>query len=152
MAFVNGECELLEFSESQNCVFFVETEKQREHDCQITGCDFNPYRGLLVTADVGGVIRIWNKDKRFLREMQFPHQVDSVCFFDQNCDLLVSHENRISLIPFKNYWTKTFDHYGITDWQSEESLKLMDGYRGLKNGRASDCSLFANFMLNTSQD
>ena len=67
-----------------------------------------------MTSDAHGNIRIWNKDKKFMREIIFPHPVDSVCFLNTSGDLLVSHEERISVIKFETYWTKSFDHFGIT--------------------------------------
>jgi len=36
-----------------------------------------------------------------------------VSFLNREGDLLVSHEQRLSLIYYKTYWTDTFDYYRI---------------------------------------
>lgn len=114
MVFKTGETELFEFNSTEDCLFYIESGKEREHDGPLTGCDFNKFVNLLVTSDASGMIRIWNINKKFLREILFPHPVDSVCFLNTKGDLLVSHEERISVIKFETYWTKSFDHFGIT--------------------------------------
>ena len=65
---------------------------------------------LLVSSCEGGSIRVWSLDKKFLREIAFPHRVDSVCFFNASGDILVSHEKRVSLIAFDRYKTESFDY------------------------------------------
>ena len=47
----------------------MENEKQKEHDCTVTGCDSNKFVGLIVTSDQSGMVRIWDANKRFLREI-----------------------------------------------------------------------------------
>jgi len=69
MAFVSGETELFEFNTDADSLFYIETEKNREHDTRLTGCDFNKFVNLLVTSDGNGMIRLWNHDKKFLREI-----------------------------------------------------------------------------------
>lgn len=54
-----------------------------------------------------------------MREIQFPHPIDSVCFLNEKGDILVSHVNRISVVRFETYWTSSFTHFGFTDMQSE---------------------------------
>jgi hypothetical protein len=77
---------------------------------------------LIVTGDINGNVRIWNRDKKFLREVKFPSRVDCVCFLNAKGDLLVSHAKRISLVKFTTYWTKVFDYYGVTCSQEDEEL------------------------------
>ena len=45
-----------------------------------------------------------------MREITFPHKVDSVCFYNAQGDILVSHEQRVSLILYARYKTETFDY------------------------------------------
>ena len=59
-------------------------------------------------------MRLWSRDKKFIREIVFPTKVDSVCFLNSAGDLLISHAKRISCIKFTTYWSKVFDYYGIT--------------------------------------
>ena len=44
-----------------------------------------------MTADQDGSIKVWNRAKKFLREIQLPTRVDSVCFLNSGGDVLVSH-------------------------------------------------------------
>lgn len=70
---------------------------------------------LIVTSDSGGSIKLWSMEKRFMREIVFPHAIDSVCFLNTNGDILVSHVQRISKIRYEAYWTSTFTHFGFTN-------------------------------------
>ena len=76
----------------------------------LSGIDYNRKLGLMVSSCEGGSIRIWNTDKKFLREIALPHKADSVCFLNAQGDILVSHEKRVSLINFARYKTDTFDY------------------------------------------
>ena len=50
-----------------------------------------------------------------MREIQFPHPIDSVCFINERGDILVSHVSRISKIKFETYWTGSFTNFGFTE-------------------------------------
>lgn len=50
-----------------------------------------------------GRILIWNIDRKFIREIKCPHRVDSVCFYNNSGDLLISHEQRVSFLAYKDY-------------------------------------------------
>ncbi len=39
-----------------------------------------------------------------IREITFPDKVDSVCFMNENGDIMVAHDKRISVIKFQTYW------------------------------------------------
>lgn len=125
LIFKTGESEIFEWNNNTvlkvdgvltktEVLLYVEQEKQREHDSPLTGYDYNKFVNLLVTSDSAGMLRLWTRDKKFIREIQFPHPIDSVCFLNTRGDLLVSHEERISVIKFETYWTKSFDHFGLT--------------------------------------
>jgi WD40 repeat protein len=134
MIFKSGESELFEWNnntmvnvdgemEKTEVLLYVEQEKQREHDSQLTGYDYNKFVNLLVTSDSNGMLRLWTRDKKFIREILFPHPIDSVCFLNTRGDLLVSHEERISVIKFDTYWTKSFDHFGLTKFGEESNRR-----------------------------
>ena len=99
--FESGEFELFEFNQG---LFWIQTEKTREHDCCITGFDYCINLKLIVTCDSSGAVRVWNSDKKFIREILFPTSIDSVCFLDNSGDLLISHAERISHIKFSTYY------------------------------------------------
>jgi len=67
--FKSGDTELFEFDVSEDKLYWLEIAKDREHDCTITGTDFNTDLQLLVTSDIKGAIRVWNRDKKFIREI-----------------------------------------------------------------------------------
>lgn len=84
------------------------------------------YARLIVTSDTSGSIKIWSLEKRFLREISFPHAIDSVCFLNDHGDILVSHVQRISKIRFETYWTTSFTHFGITQITDPIHLKYKE--------------------------
>jgi len=91
-------------------LYQIESEKQKEHEKPITGLDYNRKLGLIVSCCSQGSIKIWSIDKKFIREISFPHKVDSVCFFNSKGDILISHEQRVSMIKYSSYRTKVFNY------------------------------------------
>jgi WD40 repeat protein len=67
--FTTGQSEIFEFNIKDDTFHYIESEKFREHECELSGFDYNVNLGLIVTADVRGFIRIWNRDKKFIREI-----------------------------------------------------------------------------------
>lgn len=118
--FKSGDTEIFEFNGKKEELYLLETEKSCEHDSQLTGFDYSPQLKIFVTSDGKGVLRVWNKDKKFLREINFPTAIDSVCFLNSRGDLIVSHAKRVSTIKFETYWTKTFDYFGVTTSKYDE--------------------------------
>ena len=55
--------------EQEGIMYYVNKDNQKEHDCRITAVDSNKFCKLIVTSDESGIIRIWNLDKKFLREI-----------------------------------------------------------------------------------
>ena len=49
-----------------------------------------------------------------MREIQFPTPIDSVCFINEQGDILVSHVSRISKIKYETYWSVSFTNFGFT--------------------------------------
>ena len=126
---IGGEVQLMEGEEPNPAnahLYLIESEKQKEHDCKITGVDTSRYAGLIATSDVSGSIKIWTLEKRFMREIIFPHQVDSVCFLNSRGDLLVSHVSQISKILYETYWTSSFTNFGFTDLNDPIHLKYKE--------------------------
>ena len=69
LVFKTGDTELFEFDASEDKLYWLEIGRDREHDCALSGADFNTSLQLLVTSDIKGAIRIWNRDKKFIREI-----------------------------------------------------------------------------------
>lgn len=92
-------------------VHLVETDKSKEHEESLTSIDFHKNLNLVATSCEGGQIKIWSTnnvrgygDKQLIREINFPSKVDSVCFLNEQGDILVGHERRLSVIKFQTYW------------------------------------------------
>jgi hypothetical protein len=73
--------------------------------------DFHRKLNLIVSSCEGGLVKIWTTnnikslgDKQMIREITFPDKVDSVCFMNENGDIMVAHDKRISVIKFQTYW------------------------------------------------
>lgn len=98
MCFEYGDQEVFEYE--NGTLYLIESEKQKEHEKSITGFDYNRKLGLVVSSCEAGQIKVWSVDKAFIREIQLPHKVESVCFHNQSGDILVSHEKNVSQIKF----------------------------------------------------
>ena len=108
MSFLTGDQELFEWGD--DCKLrIIESEKSKEHEVPMTGFDYNSKLGLVASCDQIGTVRVWTDDKKFLRDIEFPHPVDSVCFYNAEGDILVSHEQRVSLIKYKRYGIRAFE-------------------------------------------
>lgn len=110
LGFDSGDQEAFEYDDKTQTLSLLESEKSKEHEAPLTGLDYNRKLGLLVSSCEGGSIRVWSSDKKFLREIAFPHKVDSVCFFNASGDILVSHEKRVSVIAYERYRTESFEY------------------------------------------
>lgn len=96
LGFQSGDQEVFLYDGASEQLQLIESEKQKEHEAPMTGFDYNRRLGYVVTCCEGGSIKIWTKEKKFLREIVFPHRIDSVCFANGRGDLLVSHDMRVS--------------------------------------------------------
>jgi len=140
LIFKSGESEMFDFELNPDVVlqegelepalhahlYLVENEKQKEHDSKVTGVDSSKFVRLIVTSDRGGSVKFWSLDKRFMREITFPHSIDSVCFLNQHGDILISHVQRISKIRFEKYWTSSFTHFGFTQTTDPVHLRYLE--------------------------
>ena len=60
-----------------------------------------------MTGDAEGLIKVWNYRKELIREVKFTEPVSAVCFQDEEGNLLVGHEGKLSRIEAKNYLPAT---------------------------------------------
>jgi hypothetical protein len=89
----------------------IETDKSKEHEETLTSVDFHRNLNLIATSCLQGQVKLWSTnnvrglgDKQLIREINFPNKVDSVCFLNEQGDLVVGHEQRLSVIRFRTYW------------------------------------------------
>lgn len=142
LGFQSGDQEVFQYDGKTQKFYLVESEKQKEHEAPLTGFDYNRKLGIVVTSCEGGSIRIWSREKKFKREIIFPHRIDSVCFANARGDLLVSHDKRVSQILYQRYKTKTFEFFAkypdpirlveVNDELLEELREKDDAVRGKK--------------------
>lgn len=60
-------------------------------------------RGLFVTGGEDGYVKVWSNDKSLIREICFPEPINTVCFLNPECDILVGHGPKVSIILSKDY-------------------------------------------------
>ena len=73
----------------------------------MTSIDVHYGKRLIVTGDSDGLIKLWNYKKQLIREVKFTEPVSAVCFQNEQGDLLVGHEGKLSRIEAQNYLPKT---------------------------------------------
>ena len=58
----------------------MKMDKSDEHENEITCFDVLTKKGLYVTGDSEGIIKIWNCQKQLVRDIRFVDPINSVCF------------------------------------------------------------------------
>eukprot|EP00347_Sterkiella_histriomuscorum_P010595 403375671 len=79
--------------------------------------------GLFVTGAKDGLVKVWNIKKELIREIKFPEPITSVCFLNQNADLLVGHVGKVSTVLAKDY--KPFEVEDLALPPQEEIAQFM---------------------------
>lgn len=70
----------------------VLAEKIKEHEESLTALDYHRKLGYLLTSCKEGNLKIWSRDRKFMREINFPNKIESACFMNQVGDILISHD------------------------------------------------------------
>ncbi|ORX55460.1 hypothetical protein BCR36DRAFT_410381 [Piromyces finnis] len=58
---------------------------------------------IFISTSNDNVIRIWDKQKNIIREIQFIDNIHSICFLNAKGDLLIGLENQLDIIKAKDY-------------------------------------------------
>ena len=58
----------------------VVAEKIKEHEAPLTSLDYHKRLGFLLSSCEAGTLKLWSKDRRFMREITFPNRIESACF------------------------------------------------------------------------
>lgn len=69
----------------------IEFERGTEHEDKVVACDVHKGLHMIVTADIEGLIKIWNYKKELIREIKFYETVSAVSFMNKEGDILVGH-------------------------------------------------------------
>jgi len=60
-------------------------------------------KGLYVTGDSEGIIKIWNCQKQLVRDIRFVDPINSVCFLNEDADILIGHSGNLSRLNSEDY-------------------------------------------------
>lgn len=63
LCFQSGDSELLVWSDEHRKLMKLKTEKTEEHDEALTCCDSLKSKGIMITGDRSGTVKIWNAKK-----------------------------------------------------------------------------------------
>ena len=85
-------------------LWLLHREKPDEHDSEINDVDSKSHGlKLFVTGGEDGFVKVWDQDKRLVREIKFPDPIKTVCFKNSDFDILVGHGAEVSLIRASDY-------------------------------------------------
>jgi len=106
MCFESGDSEILLWNDNEKQLLKLKIDKSDEHEDEITCCDTLPSRGLFVTGDKVGLVKIWNCRKLLIREIKFVEPVNSVAFLNPEADIIVGHSGNLSRLNANEYMDK----------------------------------------------
>ena len=84
----------------------LSTDKTDEHEDRLTCCDTLLSKGMIVTGDKDGLVKIWNSKKQLIREIKFVGKINSVAFLNQQGDIIVGHAGNLSKLEYSKYKDK----------------------------------------------
>jgi len=58
---------------------------------------------LIATCDADGLIKIWDFNKKLIREIKFTEAINVVCFINHKADLIAGHGGKLSRIQADDY-------------------------------------------------
>ena len=123
-AFPSGDLEMFYFEEENYELSYNQAgkSKQNEHEGSVTSISYNPDRGLFVSGSTDGTVRIWDGQKKLVRELVF-HEPISAVYLTETCNLLVGHMGKISQVNGEKFLPRE------TDEDSERSRSQASWYR-----------------------
>ena len=124
LAFESGDFDWFHLSQRQ--LFHQYSQRQHEHDKRLTSVNIYA-AAYCVTVGQDWAVKVWCiEPKRLLRSIQFNAPVQSACILNSKLDLMVGHENLISLISSSQYLPNGIDvqYDGIPDIGNEPELTL----------------------------
>ena len=65
--FPGGDSELFEWDHKRKNLYLLETDKQHDHEREITGVDVHLQEKFFVTCGVDGKVKVWNYNRALLR-------------------------------------------------------------------------------------
>lgn len=101
----------------------LKNERTDEHDVHITCADAMVQKGLLITGDRQGLVKVWNCKKELIREIKFVEAISSVNFVNPQADIIIGHSGNLSLVKAKDYLDDSMVIYEDEDEIKEETQK-----------------------------
>ena len=65
--------------------------------------DSNIAKNIYVTGGADGFVKVWTNQKELIREIWFPEEINTVCLLNEQCDILIGHGTKVSIIYAENY-------------------------------------------------
>ncbi|CAI2378793.1 unnamed protein product [Moneuplotes crassus] len=120
MSFQSRDCELMSMDSDLMELEVIHKEKINEHSDAITCMTSSIESGLFVTGGKDGNVKVWTSQKELVREICFNEEIDSICFLNDQLDILVGHGCKVSIILASDYKPFTIikeseDIYGVED-------------------------------------
>jgi len=113
VGFETGDTELFQWQDNElNSLY---TNKDSEHERKITGfislfffknilgIDVNEELEMFITTAEDGIVKIWNWDKVLLREIKFAENIGAGLILNNECDLIIAHQNKVSIVRASTY-------------------------------------------------
>ncbi|CAI2378645.1 unnamed protein product [Moneuplotes crassus] len=125
LSFHSRDCELMSIDPDTVELQMIHKAKVTEHSDIITCMTSSIDSCLFVTGGKDGNVKVWTSQKELVREICFPEKIDSLCFLNEQLDILVGHACKVSIILATDYRPFTIikdseDSYGV-DNDSDES-------------------------------
>ena len=106
VAINNGTTELLQWDKEAKKLYFLLHNNDHDHENQVTGIDIYEKEKLWLSTSEDGTIKLWNWDKLLIREIKFPHPLNSGVILNSHLDILIGFENMIYVCRAKKYRPK----------------------------------------------
>ena len=86
----------------QSALFKLPNSKLDEHFGGLGGIDFHPKLEIFVSGGPDATVKIFNIKKEILKEIKFPQPVTGVIFKNPEGDLMISHEEKVSVVRYQD--------------------------------------------------
>jgi WD40 repeat protein len=121
ISFSTSDSELFAWNDEDKELEIIYTQsKSNDHVGKVTCTDSNLSRSLFVTGGEDGYAKVWTSNKDLIREICFPEQLNTVCFLNPECDVLVGHGQKVSIILAKDYRLDQREADSDSDEESKE--------------------------------
>lgn len=97
------DCDLQIFKFYDEKLHWVSTSDHNEHDSPIVGFDYLASKEIFITCCKQGIVKIWDNNKNLIREISFSDPITSVCFLNEDGDILIAHTDKSTLIFNEKY-------------------------------------------------